>query len=177
MHVQVFVRAFEGWTSDTHQNIKEKGSKCYPFIAPAFKHTNTYPLGRRLCCAVHWVGWYLCCSGDVESEMRGGYRTQVGCDQRWVWAVEKERWIPDGKGWAKNVADIVYLLTESPGGNSYRLTGKKKKKKWYRFTTQAPLIPSAALQPFKSPLILIRAPEFLPISLSIPSKQWCCCWK
>ena len=60
--------------------------------------------------------------------MRGGYRTQVGCDQRWVWAVEKERWIPDGKGWAKNVADIVYLLTESPGGNSYRLAGKKKKK-------------------------------------------------
>ena len=126
MHVQVFVRAFEGWTSNMHQNIKEMGSKCYPFIAPAFKHTSAYPLGRHLCCTVHWVGWHLCCSGDMESKTRGGYWAQVGCGQRWVWAVKKEQWIPDGKGWAKNVADIVYPLTKSPVGNSYRLAGKKK---------------------------------------------------
>ena len=126
MHVQVFVRAFEGWTSDMHQNIKEMGSKCYPFIAPAFKHTSAYPLGRHLCCTVHWVGWHLCCSGDMESKTRGGYWAQVGCGQRWVWAVKKEQWILDGKGWAKNVADIVYPLTKSPVGNSYRLAGKKK---------------------------------------------------
>ena len=60
-----------------------------------------------LYCSGHAVRRRLCCSGDVESETKGGYRTQVGCGQRWVWAGEKGWWIPDGEEWAKNAADVV----------------------------------------------------------------------